>query len=108
MNKLVGVLTRFRQEEIAITCDVITKSQAMCAKAGPRLHKFASNSVEVLEAVAAEDCAKEIKDLDLRHVYVGNRIQAIFVNTRQFVNKIETRTRKQNLKCVSSIQRPDP
>ena len=162
MNKLVGVLTRFRQEEIAITCDVeqmfhnfmvseehrdylrflwfqdgdmnkpivtyrmnvhlfgavsspgcanfglrktaqegerefgedianflrndfyvddglrsvkttedainlITKSQAMCAKAGLRLHKFASNSVEVLEAVAAEDRAKEIKDLDLRH-----------------------------------------
>ena len=162
MNKLVGVLTRFRQEEIAITCDVeqmfhnfmvsekhrdylrflwfqdgdmnkpivtyrmnvhlfgavsspgcanfglrktaqegerefgedianflpndfymddglrsvkttedainlITKSQAMCAKAGLRLHKFASNSVEVLEAVAAEDSANEIKDLDLRH-----------------------------------------
>ena len=162
MNKLIGVLTRFRQEEIAVTCDVeqmfhnfmvteehrdylrflwfqegdmtkpivtyrmnvhlfgavsspgcanfglrktaqdgesefgedianfvrndfyvddglksvkttgdainlIMKSQAMCAKAGLRLHKFASNSVEVLEAVPAEDRAKEIKDLDLRH-----------------------------------------
>ena len=162
MNKLVGVLTRFRQEEIAITCDVeqmfhnfmvsethrdylrflwfedgditkpivtyrmnvhlfgavsspgcanfglhktaqegesefgedianflrndfyvddglksvktkedathlITKSQAICARAGLRLHKFASNSVEVLEAVPIDDRAKEIKDLDLRH-----------------------------------------
>ena len=47
--------------------NLITKSQAMCAKAGLRLHKFASNSVEFLEAVAAEDRAKEIKDLDLRH-----------------------------------------
>ncbi|CAB4026323.1 Hypothetical predicted protein [Paramuricea clavata] len=47
--------------------NLITKSQAMCAKAGLCLHKFASNSVEVLEAVPAEDRAKEIKDLDLRH-----------------------------------------
>ena len=149
MNKLVGVLTRFRQEEIAITCDVeqmfhnfmvseihrdylrflwfeegditkpivtyrmnmhlfgavsspgcanfglrktaqdrerefgkdianflrddfyvddglksvktkedaislIKKSQAICARAGLRLHKFASNSVEVLEAVPVD------------------------------------------------------
>ncbi|XP_028413601.1 uncharacterized protein LOC114536441 [Dendronephthya gigantea] len=47
--------------------NLITKSQAMCAKAGLRLHKFASNSIDVLEAVPAEDRAKEIKDLDLRH-----------------------------------------
>ena len=46
---------------------LITKSEAICARAGLRLHKFASNSVEVLEAVPVDDCAKEIKDLDLRH-----------------------------------------
>ena len=46
---------------------LITKSQAICARAGLRLHKFASNSVEVLEAVPIDDRAKEIKDLDLRH-----------------------------------------
>ena len=46
---------------------LITKSQAICARAGLHLHKFASNSVEVLEAVPIDDCAKEIKDVDLRH-----------------------------------------
>ncbi|KAK3734020.1 hypothetical protein QZH41_005902 [Actinostola sp. cb2023] len=39
----------------------------MCAARNLRLHKFASNSNEVLEALPADDRAKDLKDLDLRH-----------------------------------------
>jgi len=40
--------------------------QAMCAKDNLRLHKFASNSKDVLETLPAHDRAKDLKDLDLR------------------------------------------
>ncbi|KAK3724592.1 hypothetical protein QZH41_006356 [Actinostola sp. cb2023] len=46
---------------------LIKNSQAMCAARNLRLHKFASNSNEVLEALPADDRAKDLKDLDLRH-----------------------------------------
>ena len=39
----------------------------MCASANLRLHKFASNRCEVLEAVPVNDRAKDLKDLDLRY-----------------------------------------
>ena len=39
----------------------------MCAAVNLRLHKFASNSKTVLEAMPAEDRSKDLKDLDLRH-----------------------------------------
>jgi hypothetical protein len=39
----------------------------MCASANLRLHKFASNRREVLEALPANDRAKDLKDIDLRH-----------------------------------------
>ncbi|XP_032232082.2 uncharacterized protein LOC116614782 isoform X1 [Nematostella vectensis] len=45
----------------------IKATQAMCADANLRLHKFASNSKEVLEALHPEDRAKDLKDLDLNH-----------------------------------------
>ena len=32
-----------------------------------RLHKFASNLKDVLEALPKDDQAKDLKDLDLRH-----------------------------------------
>lgn len=41
-------------------------SQAMCASDNLRLHKFASNCKEVLEALPIRDHAKDIKDLDLQ------------------------------------------
>ncbi|KAK3730399.1 hypothetical protein QZH41_011858 [Actinostola sp. cb2023] len=47
--------------------ELIEKSQARCANDKLRLHKFASNKKEVLEALPAEDRAKDLKDLDLRH-----------------------------------------
>ena len=46
---------------------VIKKTQAMCATVNVRLHKFASNSKTVLEALPVEDRSKDLKDLDLRH-----------------------------------------
>ena len=45
---------------------LIKCTQAMCAKDNLRLHKFASNSKDVLEALPANDRAKDLKDLDLR------------------------------------------
>ena len=35
------------------------------SKAGLRLHKFSSNKKEVIQAVALEDCAKGLQELDL-------------------------------------------
>ena len=58
-------LTSVATTEEAI--ELIKESQAMCASAKLRLHKFASNRREVLEAVPANDRAKDLKDLDLRH-----------------------------------------
>ena len=58
------------QEDIATpenAIDVIRNTQAMCAAANLRLHKFASNSKVVLEATPAEDRSKDLKDLDLHH-----------------------------------------
>lgn len=48
-------------------CKLIQQSKAMCAAKKLRLHKFASNSKAVLEAIPADDRAKDLKDLDLRH-----------------------------------------
>ena len=44
---------------------LIRASQAICDKAGLRLHKIVSNKKEVLEAIPVEDHAKEIKELNL-------------------------------------------
>ena len=45
---------------------LIESSQAICASAKLRLHKFASNCKKVLEALPPGDRAKDLKDLDLR------------------------------------------
>ena len=45
--------------------DVINKTKIMCSAAFLRVHKFASNSKAVLDALPAEDRAKDLKDLDL-------------------------------------------
>ena len=46
---------------------LIEDSQALCTSAKLRLHKFASNRKDVLEALSKDDRAKDLKDLDLRH-----------------------------------------
>ncbi|XP_064601082.1 uncharacterized protein LOC135467247 [Liolophura sinensis] len=45
--------------------DLIDRSMAMCAEGGLRLHKFVSNSREVLAAVPSENQAKGKQSLDL-------------------------------------------
>ena len=45
--------------------ELIKKSTEMCMRGGFRLHKFTSNSKEVVESTAVESHAKEIKELDL-------------------------------------------
>ena len=47
--------------------ELIENSQALCASAKLRLHKFASNRKDVLVALPKDDRAKDLKDLDLRH-----------------------------------------
>ncbi|XP_046550437.1 uncharacterized protein LOC124260222 [Haliotis rubra] len=44
---------------------LIQKSKQMCSEGGIRLHKFISNSRDVLAAIPEEDCAKEVKGIDL-------------------------------------------
>ena len=39
----------------------------MCMKVGLRLHKFTSNSKEVVESTTVESRAREIKELDENH-----------------------------------------
>ena len=46
---------------------IIEKSKLMCKEGGFRLHKFTSNRKEVIEAIPAEACAKDITDLHLEH-----------------------------------------
>ena len=47
------------------TIQLIKASQAICDKAGLRLHKIVSNEKEVLEAIPVDDHAKRIKELNL-------------------------------------------
>lgn len=47
--------------------DLIRTTQAMCASANLRLHKFASNRREVLESLPVNDRAKDLKNIDLCH-----------------------------------------
>ena len=44
---------------------LIQNTMNICAKGGMRLHKFISNSKEVIATIAPEDRAKGVKDLDL-------------------------------------------
>lgn len=49
------------------TISLVRNPQGMLATANLRLHKVVFYSVAVMEAIPAEDCAKNIKDLDLRY-----------------------------------------
>ena len=46
---------------------LIRTTQAMCASANVRLHKFACNRREVLESLPVNDRAKDLKNIDLCH-----------------------------------------
>ena len=51
---------------VSATTRLIQNSQAMCAKAGIRSHKFVSNTKEVLKEHPPEDKANGLQDLDLK------------------------------------------
>ena len=51
---------------VSASTKLIQNSQAMCAKAGICLHKFVSNTKEVLKAIPPEDRASGLQDLDLK------------------------------------------
>ena len=52
-------------KDIDTAIGLIQKTQGMCAMAGLKLHKFSSNKKEVIQAVAPEDRAKGLQNLDL-------------------------------------------
>ena len=45
--------------------DLVDNTRNMCNKAGLRLHKFVSNSLDVIQHIEPEDRAKDLKDVDL-------------------------------------------
>ena len=47
--------------------ELIENTTGMCMKGGFRLHKFTSNSKEVVESTTVKSRTKEIKELDLNH-----------------------------------------
>ena len=51
---------------VSVAKSLIQNSQAMCAKAGIRTHKFVSNTKEVLKPIAPENRASGLKYLDLK------------------------------------------
>ena len=46
---------------------LIQQTKEMCAKTGLRLHKFISNSKDIITAIPHEDCATTLKTLDLHN-----------------------------------------
>ena len=52
-------------KDVDTAIELIQKTQGMCEKAGLKLHKFSSNKKKVIQAVAPEDRAKGLQDLDL-------------------------------------------
>ena len=93
--------------------NLIKNCQAMCAKAGLRLHKFSSNKKEVIQAVPPEDRAKGLQELDLtRDPLPVERTLGIMwcaeTDSFQFRIVIQDRplTRRGILSTVSSVYDP--
>lgn len=92
---------------------MIKDSQAICASANLRLHKFASNRREVLEALPVDDRANDLKDLDLRHdVLPVQRSLGTYwcIESDTFGFRIQLRdkpaTRRGILSTISSVYDP--
>ena len=92
---------------------LIKNSTKMCMKGGFRLHKFTSNSKEVVESISVESRAKEIKELDLnRDLLPPERVLGVEWNIENDVFKFRITlkdkplTRHGILSTVSSIYDP--
>ena len=93
--------------------NLIQNCQAMCAKAGLRLHKFSSNKKEVIQAVPPEDRAKGLQELDLTRdpLPIERTLGIIWcaeTDSLQFSIVIQDRplTRRGILSTVSSVYDP--
>ena len=92
---------------------LIKASQAICDKAGLRLHKIVSNKKEVLEAIPVEDHAKGIKELNLAvdPLPIKRALGVLCVENNSFQFRIELRdrplTRRGVLSTVGSIYDPN-
>lgn len=92
---------------------LIKNSTEMCRRGGFRLHKFTSNSKEVVESTPVESRAKEIKELDLnRDLLPPERVLGVEWNIENDVFKFRITlkdkplTRRGILSTVSSIYDP--
>ena len=93
--------------------ELVKNAQASLATANLRLHKVVSNSVEVMEAFPAEDRAKDVCDLDLRHDSLpAQRSLGVFWNLEMdaFTFKVtlpeKPFTRRGVLSIVNSVYDP--
>lgn len=93
--------------------DMIRNSTEMCMRGGFRLHKFMSNSKEVVESTPMESRAKEIKELDLnRDLLPSERVLGVEWNIEndafkfRITLKDKPLTRRGILSTVSSIYDP--
>ncbi|KAK3728019.1 hypothetical protein QZH41_000113 [Actinostola sp. cb2023] len=92
---------------------LIENTKALCTEGGFNLHKFVSNSKEVIEAVPKEQRAKGIKDLDLTkdHLPIERALGVQWcVESDQLQFRVELKdrplTRRGILSTVSSIYYP--
>lgn len=93
--------------------ELIKNGTEMCMRGGFRLHKFTSNSKEVVESTPIESRAKEIKELDLnRDLLPPERVLGVEWNIEndafnfRITLKDKPLTRRGILSTVSSIYDP--
>ena len=93
--------------------ELTAKTRELCAQYGLRLHKFASNSREVLESIPTEDRAKGLENLDI--LRTDNAIERALgiewnIEADQFQFRINIKerplTKRGILSAVSSIYDP--
>ncbi|XP_078364035.1 uncharacterized protein LOC144648306 [Oculina patagonica] len=97
----------------AETIELVRATQAALGTANLKLHKVVSNSVTVMEAFPADDLAKDIRSLDLRHDELpAQRSLGVFWDLERdvFTYKVSTPdrpfTRRGVLSLVNSIYDP--
>ena len=92
---------------------LVTETKAICAKGDLRLHKFVSNSREVLEVVPPKDCAVDLENIDLNFGDLPiKRVLGIqwCVNSDTFQFRLDLKdqptTRRGILSTIASIYDP--
>ena len=93
--------------------EIIQKGTEMCKPAGFRLHKFSSNSKDVLQAIPPDERSKEVKEIDLKNAMLPpERVLGVEWNVEndafQFRIQLKDKplTRRGILSTVSSIYDP--